>query len=215
MARLLNRVRDAGGEQTNETPRPLNDRRKRRDNEPVYDEPAYLPQEEIPMVEAVTAKLTPRTVAPELSSDLRAMRDLANMSARAAIDRHTCRNWGRAAVGKLAIAVLAAGTGAAALLLAPANDPILTYAGWTSLVVALFWFLQAGILTCNVIIASRRAWSHDAVEDGSNTGGHIEYEEDAADYEGQSDEPAAEITHLTDGNDSDLPNDFDTAESSG
>jgi hypothetical protein len=50
------------------------------------------PAPEVPAVQEVPARLTRRTAAPELSSDLKAMRELANMTARAAIDKHAYRN---------------------------------------------------------------------------------------------------------------------------
>jgi hypothetical protein len=113
----------------------------------------------------VPARLIARTTAPELSSNLAAMRELANMSARAAIDKHAYRNWGRAAFGKLAIAVLAAAAGCGAIYFAEAPDSMLMYAGLLCFVVTLFWLLQAGILIKNVFMASRRNRFNPAVVD--------------------------------------------------
>jgi hypothetical protein len=84
------------------------------------------------------------------------MRELANMTARAAIDKHAYRNWGRAAFGKMVIALLAGGAGGGAVYFAPARDSMLMYAGLSCFVIALFWLLQAGILIKNVICAMRR-----------------------------------------------------------
>jgi hypothetical protein len=106
-------------------------------------------------------------MAPELSSNLAAMRELANMSARAAIDKHAYRNWGRAAFGKLAIAVLAGAAGCGAIYFAAAPDSMLMYAGLSCFVVTLFWLLQAGILVKNVFMASRRNRFYPAVDQAS------------------------------------------------
>jgi pSer/pThr/pTyr-binding forkhead associated (FHA) protein/predicted nucleic acid-binding Zn-ribbon protein len=114
------------------------------------------PAEEGSAVQEVLAKLSRRAAAPELSSDIAAMRELANLSARAAIDKYAYRNWGRAAFGKFTIAVLAAAAGVGAVHFASAPDSMLMYAGLLSFVIALFWLLQAGILVKNVYQASRR-----------------------------------------------------------
>ena len=155
MAQLLKRVRGVGS--AYQGPASQAPERPARAAQSVADsssQPTSSPP--IPVVEEVPAKLARRAPAPELSSDLAAMRELANLSARAAIDKHAYRNWGRAAFGKLTIALLAIGTGAGAVCFAPAPDSMLMYAGLSSFVVAVFWLLQAGILMNHVIKASRR-----------------------------------------------------------
>jgi hypothetical protein len=140
------------------------------------------------------AKLSRRAAAPELSSDIAAMRELANLSARAAIDKHAYRNWGRAAFGKSTIAILAAAAGVGAVHFAETPDSMLMYAGLLSFVIALFWLLQAGILVKNVFQASRRqarmakAWSETS-----------EPEAPAPEPPRETDEPpAAEIIDASD-----------------
>ncbi len=198
MTHLLNRMRGADAARDKASSSSAPTRTAFKDNETGSDQSVHRPQEEAPIVEAVPSRLIPRTVAPELSSDLQAMRELANFSARTAIDQHTYKNWGRAAIGKLAIAVLATGAGAAALLIMKPSDPLLTYAGWAAFVVALFWLLQAGILTGTVMIA-RRSWTLD--DDGSTTyGDHgLDQTGEESDSAPQPDEPAAEITLVGDG----------------
>jgi hypothetical protein len=117
---------------------------------------ATAPPSEGSAVQEVLAKLSRRAAAPELSSDIAAMRELANLSARAAIDKYAYRNWGRAAIGKFTIALLAAAAGVGAVHFAAAPDSMLMYAGLLSFVISLFWLLQAGILVKNVFEASRR-----------------------------------------------------------
>jgi hypothetical protein len=162
MAQLLKRVRGVGA--ANEGPASQAPPPVSRPAQPVSAQ-SSLSAESAQNVQEIPTKLVRRTPAPELSSDLAAMRELANLSARAAIDKHAYRNWGRAAFGKLTIALLAAGTGAGAVYFAPAPDSMLMYAGLSSFVVALFWLLQAGILTNNVVKASRRRdQSHETVD---------------------------------------------------
>jgi hypothetical protein len=155
MAQLLKRVRGVGS--AHESPasqaRETVQSRVQQETESASPPPS---SEQTPVVQEVPARLARRAPAPELSSDLAAMRELANLSARAAIDKHAYRNWGRAAFGKLTIALLAAGTGAGAVHFAPAPDSMLMYAGLSSFVVAVFWLLQAGILINHVIQVSRR-----------------------------------------------------------
>jgi hypothetical protein len=86
--------------------------------------PAALAEAEVPLEEAPAAadgelpendNYSPRRTAPELSTNMSAMRDLANTAARSAIDRHVRKNTSRQAAGRLFSACL---TVAASLLLA-------------------------------------------------------------------------------------------------
>jgi hypothetical protein len=152
MTRLLRRIR--GVKNTHDE----KSERKRSSGSSSSDESSDVPDspQEEPAGQGASVAFKPRSVAPELSSDLMAMRELANLSARAAIDKHEYRNWGRAAFGKLAIALLAAGAGAGAIYFAESPHSLLMCAGLACLVVTLFWLLQAGILIRNVVMASRR-----------------------------------------------------------
>jgi hypothetical protein len=148
-------------------------------------------------VQEVLARLSRRAAAPELSSDIAAMRELANLSARAALDKHAYRNWGRAAFGKFTIAVLAAAAGVGAVHFAPSPDSMLMYAGLLSFVIALFWLLQAGILIKNVLQASRRqAQMAKAMNDKTP-----EREAPGPAHAHETDEPPAEIIAVRDGDD--------------
>lgn len=155
MAQLLKRVRGVGSAQQGPASQAPEMPSRATPNGPASSS-APPSSEQTSSVEEVPATLVRRAHAPELSSDLAAMRELANLSARAAIDQHAYRNWGRAAFGKLSIALLAVGAGAGAVCFAPALDSMLMYAGLLSFVVALFWLLQGGILMSHVIKASRR-----------------------------------------------------------
>ncbi len=151
-------------------------------------------------VQEVPAQLARRSTAPELSSDLAAMRELANLSARSAIDTYAYRNWGRAAFVMLTIALLAAGAGGGAVYFAPAPDSMLMYAGLSSFVVTLFWLLQAGILLKNVIHATQRReqFKNAASVDGEEAIASQSSEEHA---EPDDEVPAAQLTRVYDGQD--------------
>jgi hypothetical protein len=143
MARLLDRVR-AGTGRSGEpaTPGPS--------APPVpapSPPPAPEPSEPPPEPKAVTAKpreavdMSPRAVAPERSVDLSAMRDLANYSAKAAIDHHARRRLVSTVSSKLIVMVVS--LAAAAILLwiwaTKTHDQVALYAALASLVVAVFW----------------------------------------------------------------------------
>jgi hypothetical protein len=152
MAQLLKRVSGISIGQTSTAPAshaPLSPA-------PVVSQPLEKPLDQPAAPAHDTPTRVRRIAAPELSSDLAAMRELANLSARAAIDTHTYRNWGRAAFGKFTIATLAAIAGAGAIYFASTPSSILMYAGLATFVVALFWLLQAGILINNVLRVARR-----------------------------------------------------------
>jgi hypothetical protein len=85
----------------------------------VEEEPAPLPAVFEPAAEAVDepveendAEYCPRRTAPELTTNMSAMRELANTAARSAIDRHVRQHTGKQAAGKLVgacLTVLASG----------------------------------------------------------------------------------------------------------
>ncbi|HUT87859.1 MAG TPA: FHA domain-containing protein [Thermoguttaceae bacterium] len=90
----------------------------------------------------------PRAVASVKSVNLSAMRDLANLSARAAINRHArSRLLGRAA-NKLLVTIVALATGTILLWIwwAKTHDQVTLYAAVASLVVALVWLGQYVLL---------------------------------------------------------------------
>jgi len=124
---------------------------QRREGSVRADEPesALVPPEE-PLRE-----LTPRAVAPERAIDLSAMRELANLSANAAIERHTRGRLVRASGGKLFVAFLGAACSGvlfwhAAFLGA---GSLAVYSSAVSLIIALYWSVQYMILTGRIISA--------------------------------------------------------------
>jgi len=105
MARLLNRARGAQDEESlaassaavpvppvdapQATAPPPTDLDSPPEDAGVVDSPKYVPRES----------------PPEKSSDLRAMRELANSTARSAIDRHTVHHHGNSALGRALISL--------------------------------------------------------------------------------------------------------------
>lgn len=154
MARLLNRMR--GGEPE---PAPIRNRPKRETPvEPV--KPVAIVKE--PVVEAPAVKheplvMIPRKLPPELSSNLQAMRELANFQARGAIETNAHRRWLRAAIGKFSVA--ACGLIASIILVTCAEDwhSTIFLAGMAGMLVAVFWGLQGAILSKHVWTVMRRA----------------------------------------------------------
>jgi len=100
-------------------------------------------------------ELTPRAVAPERPIDLSAMRELANLSANAAIERHARGRLVRASGGKLLVAIVGAICSGVLYWQAVylGNGPLAVYASTVSLIVALYWSVQYLILTGRIITA--------------------------------------------------------------
>jgi hypothetical protein len=92
-------------------------------------EPAVVP----------TRRPAERIKPPELFTDLNALRDLANLNARTAIDTHSRRRLTQSMRGKLLLSVVALGM-ALALVLQSNSNPLLLYIGLAiSLSVAAVW----------------------------------------------------------------------------
>ncbi len=104
--------------------------------------PGYITPEEPAPIRP--EEFVPRSQAPERTDRLAAMRDLANTSARSAIDRYTQTQWFTKAITKLAMAM---GSVVAATLLGWMGSarPYLAYSVAFLLAAAsIFWFVQAG-----------------------------------------------------------------------
>jgi len=114
--------------------------------------PTQSPSQEAPAVATGPMPMRPRHVAPEMSSNIAAMRELANFHARSAIERHhSRRRWTLAATGKLIVAAFAAMVGTIALLWPDRPHDTWYYAGAISaLMVAMFWGLQCALLARSI-----------------------------------------------------------------
>ncbi|MFH1266404.1 MAG: hypothetical protein ABIK89_11815, partial [Planctomycetota bacterium] len=152
MSKLLDRVRSVTGETTQPTPtRKGTDRNVRSgeagsgsdqvEQDGLSDNPAVAPAA---ARKRSPVEMPPRATAPEKSVNLSAMRELANMSARTAIDRHSQRQLSKSRLGKLAVTLvaLAVGTGLLWLWWTERANPITLGGALTCLIVALFWGSQ-------------------------------------------------------------------------
>jgi len=116
--------------------------------------------------------LSPRAVAPERSVNLSAMRHLANLSARAAIDHHARRRLLGRAADKLVVAVVALATGAILFWIwwAKAHDHVTLYAALAGLVVALVWLGQYLLLGGYVLLKRPAREKADRKDDKEEAG---------------------------------------------
>lgn len=149
MAKLMGRVR---GDSPPIAPKPY-----QRPTVPK-PEPVYEPEAEDPSHEETKAASTPaspfempqRQMPTELTSNLAAMRELANFSARDAIDTSVRNRWGQAAIGKFSVAAVAFAT-AGILLFLTRNAHSIQYVGaGIAMLIAIFWSLQGAIMLRNV-----------------------------------------------------------------
>lgn len=103
--------------------------------------------EEQPVEEPFDFQTYVPRAAPELTANLAAMRELANSSARTAIDTSSKRKQARRATSKLVLAVSAIGTAVALGWLSMRTHSLLSYyAALSAGLAALLWGLHAGYL---------------------------------------------------------------------
>ncbi|MFO0897836.1 MAG: hypothetical protein U0836_10480 [Pirellulales bacterium] len=129
---------------------------------PTHSPTTYRPAPVQPVQAPVAAEprpvpATPRkSAAPERSSDLLAMRELANLSAQTALDAYAHRRWASAAVGKVIVSVFALVACLTLMAALPGWSTLKIISGGAALVIAVFWGLQAGILAQQVRAARQR-----------------------------------------------------------
>ena len=127
--------------------------------------------------------MAPRAVAPEKLSGLGAMRELANLSARTAISRHTTKRMKDATTTKFVMAGVALVCGL--VLLWKWQDwggqALTFYSGLAALLTALICSIHAALLTGRLYV---------------DTSGHLDWQTEPAEDETSQDEPtdAAETT---------------------
>lgn len=103
----------------------------------------------------------PRSTAPELNSNLAAMRELANNSARSAIDSSSKRRQAKHAIGKVVMAMAAVGTALGLWWLSRQTHSVLSYyASLSAGAAALIWGLHAATLA----IRSRLRAAEDTLD---------------------------------------------------
>ena len=99
-------------------------------------------------------QMAPRTVAPE-RINFSALRELANLSAHAAISRHTRRTLVRTMYSKLLVALVAFLSAAALLWMwdaANAGNHVF-YASLAAILTAIFWGVEYAILTGRLMVS--------------------------------------------------------------
>lgn len=100
--------------------------------------------------------MSPRTVAPESHLDLTALRELANLSAKSAISRHSRKVLIRTIYSKAAVALV--GLAAAGWLFwmwsGTEAMQITFYSALVAVLVAIYWGVQYAILTGRLIISN-------------------------------------------------------------
>jgi hypothetical protein len=122
--------------------------------EPESRQSAAPPSAPGPHCEPV--QLTPRIAPPEQRIDLWAMRELANLSARTAVNRHMRRQMLLTTRTKLFITVASIGVGGILLWMwGSSGSPRVTfYAALASFSVALLWGMQYAVLSGRLIVNS-------------------------------------------------------------
>lgn len=143
MSSLMNRVRGREAEKAADKAKP---------------EPAKKPEPPKPRVEQAPfspGEFMPSRKAPEQTSDLRALRDLANQSARSAIDVHTLKRWNNLYVTKLIVSIVAFVT-AICLLFEMKGIMSLQFMGaMMGITISIFWALQA-VVVYNQLRSARK-----------------------------------------------------------
>jgi len=171
MARLLERVRETPARSGAPVASPSSSVRAgaRSSAPPSGPAPTDSPQPASPTAEPPQpAEISPRATAPEKSVDLSAMRELANLSAHAAISRHARRMLLGTVASKLAVAIVALATAAILGWLWWTRWPesLVLCAAAASFVVALIWGVQYVLLTGLMVFrkSGRADWKHRSDE---------------------------------------------------
>jgi hypothetical protein len=150
MVRLMKRIRSAEDEV--ETKPAVSSRASRESAR--AGEPAALPKPQAAQQRDL-AELPPRAAAPEKKIDLSALRELANLSADAAINKHSRRVLVQTMVSKLVVAVVAmlAGGGLLWMWKLAGAEQLTFYSGLLALLIAIYWGVQYALLTGRLIIS--------------------------------------------------------------
>ncbi|QDU73903.1 Chromosome partition protein Smc [Bremerella volcania] len=109
----------------------------------VQSEPA---KESEPVRPITREEFVPSRYAPEQTSDIRKLRELANETAKAAIDSATINRWESLCKSKLVVSMLALGTGFFLHYLSPSYLSISFAGACLAYVVTVFWWLQSAVI---------------------------------------------------------------------
>jgi hypothetical protein len=110
------------------------------------DQTESLAKGELPKVKSL-AELAPRATAPELTTDMSAMRDLANLSARSAIDAHTRKRMRSVVWGKLMVCFVALAAAAGLTWLSGRGGQVAYGAALVSTIIAVIWGVEYLVLS--------------------------------------------------------------------
>jgi hypothetical protein len=162
MARLLNRIRGISAPAEVQPRARVEPRQvvapQTETTSPTADKRAPLVAVECPAPVAPdgSGQLVARTAPPELAVNLRAMRELANMTARGAIDKHTQGRWSKAAVSNTLLGIVSLACGAWLMLRATPLGSLAHAAGLIALVAGAFWVFQGASLFRTIRQVGRR-----------------------------------------------------------
>ena len=165
MVRLLNRMRGASSANEIQTvmrpePRSAPVATPTAAASPVaVESPGDLKQADVPAPQVTRGpvQLVARSAAPESAVNLKAMRDLANMTTRGAIDRHAHGRWSKAAIGKGIGGFVSFVCGVWLMFSHVSALGILSsVVGFAGVVAGIFWIVQAALLVRNLRLAGRR-----------------------------------------------------------
>lgn len=138
MQSLLARMRaKAGDPEPVPQPKPA---AKKSDTNPV---PVEQPE---PVRPITREEFVPSRFAPEQTSDIRKLRELANETAKAAIDSATINRWESLCKSKLFVSMLALVTGFFLHYLSPSYLSISFAGACLAYVVTVFWWLQSAVI---------------------------------------------------------------------
>ena len=150
MARLMQRIRSAEDESESRSPAAS----QAKPENPAVGSPVAAPQPQVtPQCEL--SELPPRAVPPEKRIDLSALRELANLSADAAINQHSRQVLIRTMASKLLVALVAllAGGGLLWMWRLAGAEQLTFYSGLLALLIAIYWGVEYALLTGRLIIS--------------------------------------------------------------
>jgi hypothetical protein len=162
MARLLNRIRGISAPAEVQPRARVEPRQvvapQTETTSPTADkrEPLVAVECPAPVAPDGSGQLVARTAPPELAVNLRAMRELANMTARGAIDKHTQGRWSKAAVSNTLLGIVSLACGAWLMLRATPLGSLAHAAGLIALVAGAFWVFQGASLFRTIRQVGRR-----------------------------------------------------------
>jgi hypothetical protein len=116
----------------------------REDAASAASEPQQEP--ELPKVKDLS-ELSPRATPPELTSNISAMRDLANLSARSAIDTHSRKKMRSVVYSKLIVSFVGLAAAAGLIWMSASGGKVAYGGALVSTIIAVIWGLEYLIIS--------------------------------------------------------------------